>query len=110
MRFNKNLLIATLLALSFSTWCQTEGVTSKTYSIEDLANHNTEASCWIAIEGTVYDVTSFLKSHPAPYKILIKYCGKESTQGFRNKDTMGEKHSKKALRQLEKLKIGELKK
>ena len=40
----------------------------KTYSADELGKHTTDESCWIAIEGTVYDVTK-VKAH-----ILINIC------------------------------------
>lgn len=30
----------------------------------ELAKHDTEDSCWIAIHGGVYDVTAFMHGHP----------------------------------------------
>mgnify|MGYP002048275786 CR=1 FL=1 len=30
----------------------------------ELAEHSTQADCWTAIHGVVYDVTTFLAEHP----------------------------------------------
>ncbi len=38
---------------------------------EELAVNNTEQSCWLAIEGKVYDVTSFLEEHPGGKKTVL---------------------------------------
>ncbi len=37
---------------------------SKKIDPQELEKHKTEASAWICINGKVYDVTEFLKSHP----------------------------------------------
>lgn len=31
----------------------------KTYTLEEVATHNTETDAWIAVEGKVYDVTEW---------------------------------------------------
>ena len=51
-------------------------------SKSELGNHNTESSCWIAIDGVVYDVTKFLKSHPAGKEIILQVAGREVTDQF----------------------------
>lgn len=44
---------------------------SRSVSLEELAQHNTAGSCWIAIEGKVYDVTTFLADHPGGAKTIL---------------------------------------
>lgn len=39
-------------------------MSSKLFTAADVAGHNTEASCWVSIDGKVYDVTSFIAVHP----------------------------------------------
>jgi len=36
----------------------------KGFSLEEVAKHNTEQDCWVAVNGEVLDVTSFLPDHP----------------------------------------------
>jgi cytochrome b involved in lipid metabolism len=36
----------------------------KSYSFDDLKAHTTYDSCWLLLEGKVYDVTKFLDEHP----------------------------------------------
>lgn len=62
----------------------TEGL--RMISASELSDHNTEAAgYWIAIEGTVWDVTEFITSgaHPGGSKILISHCGKDGTGAFK---------------------------
>ena len=51
-------------------------------SAEEVAKHSSAENCWCTIHGVVYDLTSFLKSHPGGSAILIKYAGKDATRPF----------------------------
>eukprot|EP00457_Paulinella_chromatophora_P002742 gb/GEZN01002747.1/.p1 GENE.gb/GEZN01002747.1/~~gb/GEZN01002747.1/.p1 ORF type:complete len:526 (-),score=52.68 gb/GEZN01002747.1/:770-2347(-) len=48
----------------------------------EVARHNVETDCWVIVEGKVYDVTSFLSSHPGGTKILLKQGGKDASKLF----------------------------
>lgn len=37
------------------------------YSLEEIAKHNNEESCWLVAHGYVYDATDFLNLHPAGF-------------------------------------------
>jgi cytochrome b involved in lipid metabolism len=76
--------------------------------------HNKESDCWTIIDGTVYDITSYVPQHPGGDEIL-RACGSDGTSLFQQRTTeSGEKvgtgrpHSSSANSQLEKLKIGVL--
>lgn len=69
---------------------QTQGIsseqkttdTTKTYTLKDVADHADRASCWTAINGKVYDLTSFVSQHPGgPFRIL-SICGKDGSAEF----------------------------
>lgn len=45
-------------------------------SMDELSMHNSESSCWIAVSGQVYDVTSFIGNHPG---------GKKNSQRLRSR-------------------------
>ncbi|KAJ9064222.1 hypothetical protein DSO57_1032699 [Entomophthora muscae] len=45
----------------------------------ELSQHNTSSSCWIAVRGKVYDVTSFLHRHPGGIDTLLYGAGRDST-------------------------------
>eukprot|EP00462_Mataza_sp_D1_P006567 CAMPEP_0175124112 /NCGR_PEP_ID=MMETSP0087-20121206/2602_1 /TAXON_ID=136419 /ORGANISM="Unknown Unknown, Strain D1" /LENGTH=835 /DNA_ID=CAMNT_0016405847 /DNA_START=32 /DNA_END=2536 /DNA_ORIENTATION=- len=49
----------------------------------DLARHNTQNDCYIAIDGKVYDFTSYLASHPGGVSTMLPSCGTEGSDAFR---------------------------
>ncbi|KAI1101617.1 hypothetical protein F4804DRAFT_335101 [Jackrogersella minutella] len=49
----------------------------------EVAKHNTISSCWIVVNGKVYDVTPYLEHHPGGAAILVKQGGRDATPEFR---------------------------
>jgi len=85
--------------------------TTNFYTLADLESHNQPEDCWFSIEGSVYDVTPYIKGglHPGEDKILLG-CGKDATELYATKAGQGLDHSDKARAYLKSFKIGELKK
>jgi cytochrome b involved in lipid metabolism len=79
-------------------------INTNSYTLAQVAEHSTQDNCWIAIEGKVYNVTSFISGHPGGNKIL-QGCGKDATDLF-NKIKGHAKSSVQALK--EKFVIGTL--
>lgn len=48
--------------------------------MEDVAKHHTEGDCWVAINGKVYDVTTFLNDHPGGKKSILLYAGQDASE------------------------------
>jgi predicted heme/steroid binding protein len=68
----------------------------------ELGNHNNPSDCWIAINGNIYDVTSYFGSHPGGDGMLGKYCGQDASSGFATKDkSPGQDHSAGAYSMLQ---------
>lgn len=62
----------------------------------EVVQHNDpDRSCWLIIEGRVYDVTRFAQLHPGGDKILRSYAGMDATQAYRTvgHDTHPEVHA-----------------
>ena len=51
----------------------------RTIPVAELAAHNSPKSCWMALNGIVYDLTEFLSQHPGGGAILLKHSGKDAT-------------------------------
>lgn len=80
----------------------------QSYTLTQVAEHATKFSCWMAIEGKVYDFTEYLDKHPGGAGTMIPWCGREATKGMRTKG-YGADHSVSAWRQMNKYLIGNLK-
>jgi len=78
----------------------------QTVSSDELKKHNSASDCWLAIEGKVYDVTSFITSHPGGIAITLG-CGKDATTLFRLRPN-GTSHSQRAEQMLPKFYVGDL--
>lgn len=61
---------------------RTSPITRSSVSLEELSLHNTSDSLWMAIDGTVYDLTSFANNHPGGLKTLIESAGTVADRRF----------------------------
>jgi cytochrome b involved in lipid metabolism len=51
------------------------------FSQSDIAKHSNKDSCWMSIDGSVYDVTVFIPTHPGG-KAILNGCGKDASEMF----------------------------
>ena len=63
----------------------------KTFTLADVLTHASSASCWSAISGKVYDLTSWIGKHPGGDKAILAICGKDGTELFDGKHGMDPK-------------------
>jgi cytochrome b involved in lipid metabolism len=54
----------------------------KTFSLADVQAHATASSCWTIVNGSVYDVTSWISQHPGGQRAIIGMCGKDGSAAF----------------------------
>jgi cytochrome b involved in lipid metabolism len=47
----------------------------KTFSIREVARHNTPEDCWLLVHGRIYDVTAWVPQHPGGALIYVKAGG-----------------------------------
>ncbi|MDD2914869.1 MAG: cytochrome b5 domain-containing protein [Gallionella sp.] len=80
---------------------------AKGYLLAEVAGHAKQDDCWMAIEGSVYDFTTYLPDHPSAPELILPWCGKEATQAWQTKNK-GRAHSSRANQLLEKYRIGTL--
>ena len=70
---------------SMGTTTQTvSDANNKTYTLADVAEHSTENDCWTTVNGGVYNLTSFVHSHPGGVARIIQICGIDGTSKFMN--------------------------
>jgi 4-hydroxysphinganine ceramide fatty acyl 2-hydroxylase len=74
------------------------------FTSEEVSQHDHETSCWITHEGSVYDVTPFIKDHPGGREILLDNAGKDISLVMNSEHD----HSKVAFAVLDKYRIGQL--
>jgi len=60
---------------------QVESPASRVISRKELASHSTRESCWVSINGRVYDVTGFEHEHPGG-EIILTAAGQDATDVF----------------------------
>jgi len=58
---------------------------AKTFTLVDVAAHATVASCYSAVNGNVYDLTSWISKHPGGDRAILGICGKDGTSAFTGK-------------------------
>lgn len=76
---------------------------SVTLSAATVAQHNNLTSCWMIVSNKVYDVTSYVNSHPGGVAAITAYCGKDGTAAF-----VGIGHSANATSILASFYLGDL--
>jgi cytochrome b involved in lipid metabolism len=54
-----------------------EGITAT-----EVAKHNTATDCWSVVNKNVYDLTSYVSSHPGGASAISALCGKDATSAF----------------------------
>ncbi|KAL2825838.1 cytochrome b5-like heme/steroid binding domain-containing protein [Aspergillus cavernicola] len=55
----------------------------KVYTKDELLLHSTDGDIWLAIDGTVYDLTAFSEEHPGGKKILLSVAGTDASKKYR---------------------------
>lgn len=76
------------------------------YKLSEIALHKSEQDCWMAIDGSVYDVSDYATEHPGGRMDLLAGCGIDATELY----TSGKagRHHQRAVAILESYKIGVL--
>jgi cytochrome b involved in lipid metabolism len=74
-----------------------------TYTLADVAKHNTAADCWSIVNGTVYDLTSWITKHPGGAEAITAMCGIDGTAMYNGKHGS----STSALGALDSMKVGD---
>jgi hypothetical protein len=76
------------------------------YTMAQVKANNTAKSCWTAIDGFVYDLTSWISAHPGGSGAILFLCGTDGSNAFK---AQHEQQARPAVR-LESYKLGPLNK
>lgn len=50
----------------------------------EINAHNLKSDCWSIVNGNVYNLTTFVKSHPGGASVIANICGKDGSKAFVN--------------------------
>jgi len=53
-------------------------------STAEVTKHNTRSDCWSIVKGKVYNLTSYVQSHPGGASVIANICGKDGSGAFSN--------------------------
>lgn len=57
----------------------------KTFTMSEIAARNSKESCYSTINGSVYDLTSWISKHPGGSSAVLAICGKDGSSMFNGK-------------------------
>lgn len=60
----------------------TTPTTNTGITLAEVALHNSRNSCWSAINGSVYDLTSWIPNHPGGEQAILSLCGIDGGAGY----------------------------
>lgn len=100
----KTLIAAAIAALLAVGAAPANAATS--YTAKDVAKRSTAKSCWTIINGSVYDLTTWVSRHPGGSRVITAICGKDGSKAFNGQH----RGQGSPTSQLKKFRIGALKK
>lgn len=80
---------------------------SQGLSMQDVAQHSSPSDCYVAYQGVVYDITSYLPNHPGGAEKAARMCG-QSIDTFSDQHSGGSFSSPQAQEMLAPLEVGRL--
>lgn len=54
----------------------------KSYTMAQVATHNSQSNCWSVVDNNVYDLTSWIGQHPGGESAILGMCGKDGSSAF----------------------------
>lgn len=81
---------------------------AQTFTVEDVAKHDSTDDCYMIFEDKVYNFTDYLDEHDDYYYNIDSWCGKDMTKDFQTKDGRGQDHKSRSYAMLENYYVGDL--
>ena len=69
---------------SSSTASPTPSASPAGYTMAQVRSNNSAKSCWAVIDGFVYNLTSWINSHPGGSSAIVSLCGTDATSTFKS--------------------------
>ncbi len=100
--------LKTILAICFMAGISSSAFAEKSISLDELRMHNSEADCWMAIDGDVYNMSPYMKLHAKKCKEMnfADHCGTDASAVWGEKEKSKSPHKKKSHRGLAQSKVG----
>lgn len=73
---------ASRLRVVANTGSVTAPAPTNTFTTTQVAAHNSASDCWSIINGSVYNLTSWINRHPGGSQGILSICGKDGTSAF----------------------------
>lgn len=61
---------------------ESTGVQVSSFTMAQVATHNSASSCWSVIDGNIYDLTKWISQHPGGPGAIQGLCGRDGTATF----------------------------
>ncbi len=81
---------------------------AESFTVDDVARHNTTSDCYMIYDGKVYDFTTYLREHDDYYYDIDAWCGSDMTEAFETKDGRGVDHKSRTYLMLDSYYVGDL--
>jgi cytochrome b involved in lipid metabolism len=50
----------------------------------EVAQHKSQSDCWSVVDGSVYNLTSWIAEHPGGSGAILSMCGVDGTNAFQD--------------------------
>ena len=60
----------------------TASAPGRSYTLVEVRQHDSTASCWAVVDGTVYDLTDWISRHPGGAQRILGLCGRDASADF----------------------------
>jgi cytochrome b involved in lipid metabolism len=55
---------------------------AKGFTLTDIEKHANQTDCWSAVNGKVYNLTTWIEKHPGGKEAVLSICGKDGSASF----------------------------
>lgn len=52
------------------------------YTSAEVAQNDSQSSCWVIVDGSVYDLTKWIAQHPGGSGAILNLCGTDASSAF----------------------------
>ena len=57
---------------------------TKTYTLAQIKAHKSASNCWSAVNGKVYNLTTWVKKHPGGASVIKSMCGRDASAAYKS--------------------------